>query len=79
MIISSLAPARDMGKVFGTVTTGFNAGGIIGPPLFGFLLDLGDPYSIFWGAGVISLLTILTLIKRSPRQVPAPAPEQGKS
>lgn len=79
MIISSLAPARDMGKVFGTVTTGFNAGGIIGPPLFGFLLDLGDPYSIFWGAGVLSLLTILTLIRRSPRRVPAPAPEQGKT
>ncbi len=79
MIISSLAPARDMGKVFGTVTTGFNAGGIIGPPLFGFLLDLGDPYSIFWGAGVISLLTLLTLIKRSPKQVSTPATEQGKS
>ena len=79
MIISSLAPARDMGKVFGTVTTGFNAGGIIGPPLFGFLLDLGDPYSIFWGAGVISLLTILTLIKRSPHPASSPAAEQGKS
>lgn len=62
MIISSLAPARDMGKVFGTVTTGFNAGGILGPPLFGLLLDLGDPYSIFWGAGVICLLSILTVI-----------------
>ncbi len=62
VIISQLAPAKDMGKVFGTVTTGFNAGGIIGPPLFGFLLDLGDPFSIFWGAGVIGLLSILTVI-----------------
>lgn len=62
VIISQLASARDMGKVFGTVTTGFNAGGIIGPPLFGFLLDSGDPYSIFWGAGVIGLLSILTVI-----------------
>ncbi len=62
VIISQLAPAKDMGKVFGTVTTGFNAGGIIGPPLFGLLLDLGDPYSIFWGAGVIGLLSILTVV-----------------
>ncbi|MDE0310568.1 MAG: MFS transporter [Acidiferrobacterales bacterium] len=62
VIISQLAPAKDMGKVFGTVTTGFNAGGIIGPPLFGFLLDLGDPYSIFWGAGVIALLSIATVV-----------------
>ena len=62
VIISQLAPAKDMGKVFGTVTTGFNAGGIIGPPLFGLLLDLGNPYSIFWGAGVIGLLSILTVV-----------------
>ncbi len=79
IIISSLAPAKDMGKVFGTVTTGFNAGGMLGPPLFGFLLDLGHPYSIFWGAGVISLLTILTLVRTSPKQVPAPATEQAKT
>lgn len=65
VIISNLAPAKDMGKVFGTITTGFNAGGILGPPLFGFMLDLGDPYSIFWGAGVISLLTLLTVIRVS--------------
>ena len=65
MIISNLAPAKDMGKVFGTITTGFNAGGIIGPPLFGFLLDMGDPYSIFWGAGVICILSIFTVIKPS--------------
>ncbi len=69
VIISNLAPAKDMGKVFGTVTTGFNAGGIIGPPLFGLLLDLGDPYSIFWGAGVLSILTVLTVIKTSALKV----------
>jgi len=63
VIISNLAPAKDMGKVFGTVTTGFNAGGILGPPLFGLLLDSGDPHSIVWGSGVIVLLTVLTLIK----------------
>jgi len=68
VIISNLAPAKDMGKVFGTVTTGFNAGGILGPPLFGFLLDLGDPYSIFWGAGVISLLTIFTVTGSARRK-----------
>ncbi len=65
VIISNLAPAKDMGKVFGTITTGFNAGGIFGPPLFGLLLDLGDPYSIFWGAGVIAILSIFTVVKPS--------------
>ena len=74
MIISSLAPASEMGKVFGTVTTGFNAGGILGPPLFGLLLDLGDPHSIFWGSGVICILTLFTLIKRTSTGVKSPLP-----
>ena len=63
LIISSRAPKKDMGKVFGIVTSGYNIGGIIAPPAFGYLLDLGDPHSIFWGAGVIGLLTILTLVR----------------
>ena len=79
VIISNLAPAKDMGKVFGTVTTGFNAGGILGPPLFGFLLDLGDPYSIFWVAGIISILTIFTTIKPSSLRLRSEvSTEQGK-
>ena len=65
IIISQLADAKDMGKVFGTVTTGFNAGGIVGPPVFGLLLDLGDPHAIFWGAGVICILSVFTVIKPS--------------
>lgn len=77
MIISSLAPAADMGKVFGTITTGFNAGGILGPPLFGYLLDKGDPYSIFWGAGVICILTIFTLTKSASTRL-QPTIEQSK-
>ena len=79
VIISNLAPAKDMGKVFGTVTTGFNAGGILGAPLFGYLLDLGDPYSIFWGAGIISILTIFTTVKPSSLRLRSEASaEQGK-
>ena len=79
VIISNLAPAKDMGKVFGTVTTGFNAGGILGAPLFGLLLDLGDPYSIFWGAGVICILTIFTTIKPSKLRLRSEvSAEQGK-
>lgn len=69
VIISSLAPKKDMGKVFGVVTTGFNAGGIVGAPLFGYLLDLGDPYSIFWGTGIVCVISVCTLITPSSRAV----------
>ena len=80
VIISNLAPAKDMGKVFGTVTTGFNAGGIVGPPMFGYLLDLGDPYSIFWGAGIICILTVFTVSRPKSSQLASQtAPEHGKS
>ncbi len=72
IIISSLASQGDMGKVFGVVTTGFNAGGILGPPMFGLLLDLGNPYSIFWGAGIICVLTILTLLNPSSKKQQQP-------
>ncbi len=79
IIISSLGSPKDMGKIFGIVTTGFSAGGILGPPLFGFLLDLGDPYSIFWGAGVISLLTLLTLVRPATlKQKYFPSVQSGK-
>ena len=79
IIISSLGSPKDMGKIFGIVTTGFSAGGILGPPLFGFLLDMGDPYSIFWGAGVISLLTLLTLVRPATlKQKYFPSVQSGK-
>ncbi len=76
VIIAGLAPAKDMGKVFGTITTGFNAGGIVGPPLFGFLLDSGDPYSIFWGAGVICIATVFTISRTPARGSNAQATRQ---
>ena len=32
---------------FGIVSTGFNIGGIIGPLLFGWLMDHGSPRGVF--------------------------------
>jgi MFS transporter, FSR family, fosmidomycin resistance protein len=61
MMVRAVTPAGASGKVFGFVTTGFNIGGIIGPLLFGLLLDLGDPAHLFWAIALLSLLTLVVI------------------
>ena len=62
MLIRSLAPAKEMGKVFGVVSTGFNIGCIFSPPLFGYILDYYSAEDIFWILGFVSLITVMTVI-----------------
>ncbi|OGA14593.1 MAG: Fosmidomycin resistance protein [Betaproteobacteria bacterium RIFCSPLOWO2_12_FULL_63_13] len=62
MIVRSLAPPGEMGKVFGFVSSGFAVAGIIAPILYGWLLDHSDPRNVFWVSGVVALLTIMTVL-----------------
>lgn len=62
MLIRSVTPPGQYGKVFGFVSTGFNIGGIIAPPLYGYVLDNSAPDTVFWIAALASLLTIFTVI-----------------
>ncbi len=62
MLIRSITPEGQTGKVFGFVATGFNIGGIIAPPLFGYLLDQGQANAVFFIAALASVLTIFTVI-----------------
>ncbi len=74
MLIRSMTPPGQTGKVFGFVSTGFNVGGIIAPPIYGYLLDNAEPSAVFWMAAFASLLAILTVtgtgIFRLRRRVP---------
>lgn len=67
MLIRSAAPAHEMGKVFGFVSTGYNLGGIIAPLIFGYLLDRADPALLFWGIGFVALLTVATVLATARR------------
>lgn len=69
MLIRSITPAGETGKVFGFVSTGYNIGGIMGPPLFGYLLDHYPPQSLFWSVGVAALMTMCTVLVASSRKV----------
>jgi FSR family fosmidomycin resistance protein-like MFS transporter len=59
MLVRRAAPPGAIGRVFGIVSTGFNIGGIIGPLLFGWMMDHGSPRSVLLGAVVFMALTAL--------------------
>lgn len=81
MMIRSVTPPGEMGKVFGFVSTGFNIGGIIGPILFGYLLDHADPRLVFWTVAAISVATVVTVLEtgRRGRQKIQTAAPSGKA
>jgi MFS transporter, FSR family, fosmidomycin resistance protein len=64
MIVRAVTPRGSYGKVFGFVTTGFNIGGIVAPPIYGALMDHGHPGAVFLVVGGASLAAIVTVITR---------------
>ena len=62
LMIRSVTPPGDMGKVFGFVSAGFNLGGLLAPPFFGYLLDHSDPRIVFILAAVFGVLAALVAL-----------------
>jgi MFS family permease len=64
MIVRSVTPPGEFGKVFGFVTTGFSIAGIFTPMIFGAFLDYGRPAGVFLlaaascGIGMLMVMTI---------------------
>ena len=58
MLVRKAAPPGAMGRTFGIVTTGFNIGGTIGPMLYGFLMDSGQPRDIYYVGAAFMLVTV---------------------
>jgi sugar phosphate permease len=65
MIVRAVTPRGSFGKVFGFVTTGFNIGGIVAPPIYGALMDHGHPRAVFLVVGISSVAAIVTVITRA--------------
>jgi MFS transporter, FSR family, fosmidomycin resistance protein len=59
MLVRKAAPPGAAGRVFGIVSTGFNIGGIVGPLLFGWLMDQGAPRAVFGVAVAFMVATAL--------------------
>jgi MFS family permease len=58
MIVRAVTPPGAFGKVFGFVTTGFNIAGIVAPPVFGWMMDTGNPRMIFLVGAVSAFLAV---------------------
>ncbi len=58
MIVRAVTPPGAFGRVFGFVTTGFNLGGVLAPPAFGYMMDAGSPASVIVGTAICSLAAI---------------------
>ena len=67
MLVRKAAPPGAAGRVFGIVSTGFNIGGIVGPLVFGWIMDHGEPRWIF-GASVIFILVAALFTLASDRK-----------
>jgi MFS family permease len=68
MIVRSVTPPGQFGKVFGFVTTGFNVAGIFSPMIFGAFLDYGHPAGVFLLSAAccgIGMLTVMTIRPRT--------------
>jgi MFS family permease len=64
MLVRAAAPPGAAGRVFGIVSTGFNFAGIVGPPLFGWILDHGAPRWMFGVSAVFMLLTVAMAVRK---------------
>ena len=71
MMVRAATPPGSFGKVFGFVSTGFSVGGMIAPPLYGFIMDHGSPFWIFACAAAFMLVGTLTALSRSRIQTRA--------
>ena len=64
MLVRAAAPAGAEGRVFGIVSTGFNVGGVLGPILFGYLMDNGAAIGVLWAsAGFMIATTVIVLLQ----------------
>jgi MFS family permease len=58
MLVRAAAPAGAVGRAFGIVSIGLSTGGMIGPMLFGWIMDSGMPRWVFGATAVFMLLTV---------------------
>jgi MFS family permease len=58
MLVRAAAPAGAVGRAFGIVSIGLSTGGMIGPMLFGWIMDRGAPRWVFGATVVFMMLTV---------------------
>jgi MFS family permease len=62
VLVRAVTPKGNAGKAFGFVNSGFGFAGIIGPLIFGSIMDSGQITWIYYGAAIFMGLTIITAL-----------------
>jgi MFS family permease len=62
MMVRSITPSGEMGKVFGFLSVGMGVGAGISPLLFGWIMDSGHPDWVFFTAAIFMLATLLAAL-----------------
>src|SRR5579863_7783627 len=57
MLVRAAAPPGAIGRTFGIVTSGFSIGGMVGPLMFGLIMDHGMPRWIFGVSAIVMIVT----------------------
>jgi MFS family permease len=73
MLVRRASPPGASGKVFGFVYAGLDLGSLVMPPVYGWLLDRGEPRAVFVVAAVLMALTMLTVLEVGRRGAAARA------
>ena len=67
MLVRAAAPPGAVGRAFGIVSIGLSLGGMIGPMLFGWIMDRGAPQWVFGASVGFMVLTVaLALVGDRP-------------
>ena len=75
MLVRKAAPEGAAGRAFGIVSTGFNIGSIIGPMIYGLIMDFEAPRWVFAVSALFMVLTVLLALvteRREPAAATAP-------
>jgi len=62
MMVRSITPSGEMGKVFGFLSVGMAVGASISPLIFGAIMDSGRPAWVFYAAAAFMLATLLAAL-----------------
>jgi MFS transporter, FSR family, fosmidomycin resistance protein len=65
LMVRTMTPPGSIGKAFGYVSSGFGVAGVIGPLVYGAMLDLEMPQAVFFVAASMMLATIAVAILAS--------------
>lgn len=74
LIVKDATPAGATGKVYGFVYSGLDAGQMILPVFYGWMLDLGKPEAVFYVTFAALALAVLTVLRLPGRRHQAVAP-----